>query len=217
MTNSQFSEAIALMCVLAVVAGPCGCQSSEAPDTASARTPVTGFLSDYSRLESVDNSTLRYIDRDNRLHFYTKFIVEPVVVHWHADQPPPDVPASQMERLTQYAHQAIVRAVEHRYLVVSESGRGVGRVRVALTDLAPPSDGVFPRGLISMEAEVVDSVTGRQIAAVVQTQTGQPRGVGSMANVAAAARRTARRTTRRVVRRRGLLNWAQPVRAYRRL
>ena len=69
------------------------------------------------------------------------------------------------------------------YIIAKEPGPGIVRIRVALTDLKksnpllnfiPPTNLTgLGLGGASMEAELVDSVTGRQIAAVVQSQQGQ--------------------------------------------
>ena len=68
------------------------------------------------------------------------------------------------------------------YRVVSQSGPGIARVRLAITDLRKDTAAlnVLPQtrltglglGGASMEGEILDSKTGRQVAAVVQTGEG---------------------------------------------
>ena len=65
--------------------------------------------------------------------------------------------------------------------VVYQAGTGVARIRVALTDIQETSAlNVLPQasllgagiGGAAMEAEVIDSVTGKQIGAVVEARKG---------------------------------------------
>ena len=84
--------------------------------------------------------------------------------------------------LTNYFHAAIVKAISNAGdKVVHQPATGVARIRVALTDIEKTGAlSVLPQasllgvdlGGVSMEAEIVDSMTGEQIAAVVETQKG---------------------------------------------
>ena len=140
---------------------------------------TVGFLSDYSRLQVESDTTLRYFDRDT-LRAYSQFLVDPVVIHFHDKAKAPDV---NMKELKDYMYWEIWNELNGIYIIAKEPGPGVVRIRVALTDLKksnpllnfiPPTNLTgLGLGGASMEAELVDSVTGRQIAAVVQSQQGQ--------------------------------------------
>lgn len=152
----------------AVVAG---CAS--APNT-------TGFLSDYSRLEPDGSKRLAFVDSSVRQ--YSKFIIERVVVRFHDPAKEEKVDSETVAELRTYMEDAIGKAISERYAMVSQPGPGVARLRVALTDLdkSTPALNVLPQtkvtglgvGGAAMEAELLDSRTGVQIAAVVQKKKG---------------------------------------------
>jgi hypothetical protein len=141
---------------------------------------TTGFLTDYTRLEPA-NGSLRYINM-KRLGEYSSFIVEPVVVHLYGipQGARPDPAARQA--LANYLHNVIISAISDRYMIVSQPGSGIGRIRIALTDLekSTPALNVLPQtkltgiglGSASMEGEVLDSQTGEQIGALIESKKG---------------------------------------------
>jgi len=163
-----------LLMILAVVAVTslfCGCQEEQV---------TTGFLSDYSRLQP-SGKTLRYLP-PGALEKYSMFLIDPVVVHLHARAKGRKTGGRDHAHLKQYMYAAVRDAISDRYAIVAQPGPGVARVRVAITDIKEskvlqniiPMAKVAGTGLggASMEAELVDSQTGQQIAALVETQTG---------------------------------------------
>jgi hypothetical protein len=88
----------------------------------------------------------------------------------------------QITDLTNYLHAKIVGAVQDSgNRVVYQPASGVARIRVALTDIdRSTAASLLPQaklmgagiGGASMEAEVVDSMTGEQIGAVVESKKG---------------------------------------------
>ncbi len=148
-----------------------GCQSTPKP---------VGFLSDYSRL-TAEGSNLRYVDEE-RLADYSKYLVDPVKIHFHEGAKGRDTDSATLRRLKTALHAAIVESLSSPYRVVSQPGPGVARIRVAITDIKKdtaalnilPTTRVTGLGLggASMEGELVDSQSGDQIAAVIQSQQG---------------------------------------------
>ena len=148
-----------------------GCQSTPKP---------VGFLSDYSRL-TAEGSNLRYVNEE-RLADYSKFLVDPVKIHFHEGAKGRDTDSATLRRLKTALHAAIVESLSSPYSVVSQPGPGVARLRVAITDIKKdtaalnilPTTRVTGVGLggASMEGELVDSQSGDQIAAVIQSQQG---------------------------------------------
>jgi hypothetical protein len=140
----------------------------------------TGFLSDYSRLQSADDS-LRYLDM-KRLAQYKQFIVEPVVIHLHGMKQGARPDPEMRRELANYMNNAIVKAIQGKYMIVSQPGPGVAKVRVAITDIeqSNPVLNAIPQakltgaglGSASMEGELLDSQTGEQIAALIESQKG---------------------------------------------
>lgn len=151
------------------------------------RATKTGFLSDYSRLSKESDSTLRHVNK-RALAKYSNFIVDPVKVHFHMGSKAIEhrtkgkLTQRQVTDLTNYLHAKIVKAVEDSgNRVVYRPASGVARIRVALTDIDKSSAAsLLPQakligagiGGASMEAEVVDSMTGEQIGAVVESKMG---------------------------------------------
>ena len=151
---------------------------------AGAPQKQVGFLSDYSHLEPFDDG-LRYINF-KKLGNYSKFIFDPVAVHFHEEAKGKKTDEETLKQLKNYMHSAIIKAIEalpRSYAVVSKPGPGVARVRVAMTDVdkSSPVLNIIPQtkltgvglGGMSMEGEVVDSQTNEQIGAVIQTQKGK--------------------------------------------
>jgi len=138
----------------------------------------TGFLSDYSRLKKVDDSAMRYISPD--LRGYNKFMIDPVEMHVKANVLKPE----QRAEVANYMRDAIHKQLESRnYTIVTAPGVGVARLRIALTGVQDakwylnihPASKVTGAGRAqaSMEAEVVDSVTGEQLAAAIRAGKGK--------------------------------------------
>ena len=139
----------------------------------------TGFLSDYSRLEKVGSTRMSYVSPD--LRDYEAFIVPPIQLRWQND--PSKLTEEEKAEIVRYFHDAMVKQLRDSNIqVVSDPGSKVARFRVAITDvekskwylsLQPASklSGAGTGGA-SMEAELVDSVTGKQLLAVIQAGRG---------------------------------------------
>jgi len=140
----------------------------------------TGFLSDYSKLQKESDTCLRYVN-DEALAKYSGFMVDPVKVYLRSD-PEGKLTEQQITDLTNYLHTKILEAVQGAgKKVVYQPAAGVARIRVALTDVQRSSElSMLPQasllgagiGGASMEAEVVDSMTGEQIGAVFESAKG---------------------------------------------
>lgn len=154
-----------------------GCRSDQP-------APLTGFLSDYSRLEPIEDG-LRYLPGDGRLGEYDRFLLEPVRLRLHEDAEADAAHAAELAALKAHMTSAIADALRGAYRFTDEPGPGVARVRIALTDvMTSPARQLLPGwrlrdprsdepGGASMEAEILDSLTGEQIAALVETQRGE--------------------------------------------
>jgi len=176
MKGSKKMNRTSILMILAVgmMLMQCGCGSEGA-----ART---GFLSDYSRLQAESSTSLRYINT-RALAQYSNFIVDPVRAHFHSgSKSKGKLTLQQISDLTSYMNANIIEAViDSGNKVVYQPAPGVARIRVALTDIQKtnaanilPQASLLGVGLggVSMEGEVIDSVTGEQIGAVVESQKG---------------------------------------------
>ncbi|NIW50362.1 MAG: DUF3313 family protein [Gammaproteobacteria bacterium] len=153
------------ICSLAVFTMFSGCESS----SSSTELPTTGFLSSYAGLKPISKTSYRYINPKYDLGNYTKFIIDPVEVIFSRQTKGEVKSWDDIEKLKAYMPRALVDSLEPRYTVVmTRPGPGVGRIRVALTDVERSAP--FKLGSISMEVELLDSQTSEQIAALIESQ-----------------------------------------------
>lgn len=185
-----------------------GCASTPSGDT---KPKYAGFLSDYSKLEPVPDSdgAERYIDPKQNFKQYNKVMLDRIRVWYKDDADYKGIDPTELKTLTDYFQNAIVKALEPTYLVVTKPGPGVLRVRVAITDLVPTkpemsvvtlvvpyatvadvaagggTGGTPYLGQTAIEAEFIDSQTNQVVAAYVDRKVGKKydidlsQGVGS--------------------------------------
>ena len=142
-----------------------------------------GFLSDYSKLKPsprFENTSLYIKDDDAKnVHKYFAMILDPVEVYVATNADVSKIPDRGRTALAAYFHNAIARAVSDAFPIVQEPGPLVLRMRTALVGVdvgAVNAAGgeALPNAIdiskVRVEMEMVDSVTGEQIAAAVDTQ-----------------------------------------------
>ena len=161
-----------------------------------------GFLSDYAKLKpkGSDSEAYSYVDPSADMGKYNKLMVDRIKVYLKEDASSKQIDPTELKELADYFHQAIVKAVEPAYPVVNEPGPDVLRMRIAITDLVPnaPEASVVTLavpfvwvgeagagvaqgkagstpflGEASVEAEALDSVSSRQLAAYIEERVGK--------------------------------------------
>ena len=121
---------------------------------------------------------MRYISP--QLRDYNSYIVDPVQIRAQRANITPE----QRAEIARYMHDALAKVLTTGgYRIASKPGVGVARVRFAITDIQEAKWylNVHPatkltgagRGGASMEAEVVDSVSGVQLAAAIRSGRGE--------------------------------------------
>ena len=142
----------------------------------------SGFLSDYSRLEKIDDNMLRFVDES--AGDFSSFIIDPVVITFR--QPPDEqvFTDEELSEITEYYDEAVIEALskDEGYPIVEYPGPGVARLRIGITNVEETIGllnlSIYTKitglglGGASFEGEIVDSVTGKQLAAVVRWGTG---------------------------------------------
>ena len=179
-TRMKKTSVLMVVVVVGLMLLHCGCGSEG--------VSKTGFLSDYSRLRKESDTTLRNINQ-RALARYSSFIVDPVKVHFHSGSKAVEhrtggkLTQQEVTDMTNYFHTMIVKAVEDSgNRIAYHPASGVARIRVAITDidrstlisLMPTSKLIGGTGIggASMEAEIVDSMSGEQVAAIVESRRG---------------------------------------------
>ena len=180
MKQKMKKTSLLMLLAIGIMVIQCGCGAQ--------RAQRTGFLSDYSKLKPYSDVSYRNIPSQATIRRYSKFIIDPIVVHFHTgskaieERTKGKIAEQDITDLKNYMHDAIVKAISDRYGIAYRPGPGVARVRIALTDLKKanvlmnihPGSKLLGSGLggASLEAEWVDSETGEQIAALVESQLG---------------------------------------------
>ena len=172
--NIKIAMACLLIGLMPVLLSGCG----------ATQAAKTGFLKDYSKLTphpDIDGRHV-YLNPNMNIRDYSKFIVDPVVLSLSKTGKERGVDQEDLNEQVTFFHQQIVHNLEQGYRVVSSPGKGVARVRVAITDVEKtnPFLNIHPGtkltgaglGSAGMEAEIVDSVTGQTIAAAIDNQKG---------------------------------------------
>ena len=152
-------------CTLVMLTALVGCKSS--PLTG---IETTGFLSDYSRLEPISGTSQRYINPKCRLGSYSGFIVDRVEMLMAPGEKSAPKNWDDVEKLRDYMRTVIELSIRRPYEVVTQPGIGVARIRIAITGLKGASAAGLGSSKVSMQAEILDSQTGEQIAAIVESQ-----------------------------------------------
>jgi hypothetical protein len=140
----------------------------------------TGFLSTYGNLEKAGDKRLEYLTGDI-VTKYDKVIIDRVQVLVHSEKP--IMTAEERDEVISYFQAVLERVMtDEGYEVVSEPGPHTARMRIAITDVQKSSvwASLHPgsklmgagTGGASMEGEILDSVTGRQVGAVIQASKG---------------------------------------------
>lgn len=171
----EYRKTFVLTLMVAVAFMSAGCSAKK-----SARV---GFISDYSQLEPAGDTSMRYLAPGNALAKYDAFIIDPVQIHFHAQAEGKDTERQDVESMAIYMRGALVDAVADKYKIVSNPGPRVARVRIALTDVkksspalnALPQSKLIGMGLggAAMEGEIIDSQSGMQLAALIESRLGE--------------------------------------------
>lgn len=153
----RFSKIFPLLLLCGALSA--GCASTPAGD---AKPKYTGFLSDYSRLQpDPDNKDADlYLKSDINWKQYNKVMLDRIKVWYMDDVDYKGIDPTELKALTDYFQNAIVKALEPTYPVVTQPGPDVLRVRVAITDLIPTKPELSVATLVIPYATVADLAAG---------------------------------------------------------
>jgi len=165
---------VLMVVVIGLMMIQCGC--------GGVKMTRTGFLSDYSRLRAKTDDSMVFVD-DAALDRYDGFIVDPVQTHFlHVSEYGRELTPQQISDLKNYMHGKFIEAVRKAgKQVASQPAKGVAKIRAALTDIKKtdlvnilPVASLAGSGVggASIELEIVDSKTGKQVAAAIESKEG---------------------------------------------
>ncbi len=141
-----------------------------------------GYLSDYSNLEEIKENHLVF-DSGN-LGNYSKFIIEPIAMLYRQPVEKRIFDDEELEDLQAHFATKVRKALteDDGYQVVEVPGSGTARLRIGITDVDDTIGAlnitIYTKitgaglGGAAMEGELVDSMTGEQLAAVSQWGSG---------------------------------------------
>lgn len=150
----------------------------------------SGFLGDYSDLEPHPDKKgmLVYRKRARVLADYDGFILDQPLIYFHSEAKGQGIDPADLLMLSDFLRDQLTEALteDDAYRIVDTPGEGVAHARVAITDVVPinPKKNLGPKaagmalgvglliprvdlGLASIEAEIMDSLTGERLVAVV--------------------------------------------------
>ncbi len=167
---------IKVICFGAIVSAmAAGCATVQDPGQ-------TGFLSDYSKLEELEENHLLY--DSGKSGNYSKFIIEPVAMLYRQPEEKRKFDDEELEDLQAHFATTVREALieDDGYQVVEVAGPETARLRIGITDVDDTIGAlnvtIYTKitgaglGGAAMEGEIVDSVTGEQIAAVIRWGSG---------------------------------------------
>jgi hypothetical protein len=109
-------------------------------------------------------------------------MIDPIAVYFASNAKGSGIDPEKLTVLTRYFRDNLAKRLSKNYKVVKNKGSGVARIRAAITDVeeTDPLLNIHPAmkltgaglGGASMEAEIVDSVSGERMGAIVETRSG---------------------------------------------
>lgn len=172
--------ALSAICIVLI-----GCASQQAKVSSD---QFSGYLSDYTKLIKVkDKEALRWISDEVKSGGYNKVMFDPTVVY------PQSISTPFLEDVAAIVDNAIHKSFTNGVELVTQSGPGVLHIKPAITGLTSETEGVktyefipiaaIYNGLkaamgfrskvtqVFLEVDVVDSISGKTMAAVVRKGT----------------------------------------------
>lgn len=159
---------------------------------------TSGFMLNYAGFEvgSEDQPNLVYVNPDASLGVYNKIIIDHIVVYFNREYVDNGIDSEQLAELSDYFNQSLTNALQDRYIIVTQPGEGVLRIRTAITGVVPgkpaanAASSIVPVGVAfsaikksttgnnlavgqaSMEIELMDSLSGQRLAAAIDHREG---------------------------------------------
>jgi hypothetical protein len=154
--------------------------------TKQVKLTETGFLSSYSDLEENEDFQGMYIYKNpgvNIAQKYSAILISPVQFKLDPAVKENSIEEEDREKLAQYYHERLEENLEKNYTVTDAPGNDVLLLRTAVTGVLPNkvylnlhwSTTLIGAGIggASLEAELVDSLTGERMLSFVDARKGR--------------------------------------------
>ncbi len=163
-----------------MLAGSASMLAACAGDTARSKPDLqpqfSGFLGDYTHLRPSPRHEGTLYQQKRSLAAYRVFIVEPIKILVDRTVAGVAIDDATKARLASDLHRQVVETLAINYKVVNAPGPGIAIIRGAVTQLArsrTTEGGTIVIGGAGIEAEIVDSVTGERLGAVVEADVAE--------------------------------------------
>lgn len=159
---------------------------------------TSGFLSDYTQLKEGpdDQALMVYINPNVKFSGYSKVIIDPVSLKASEDSDMAKISAEDRQAIANYFYAVLNENLSKKYTIVTQPGPGTMKLRVALSDMAGSKvvldtlSSIVPFGIAfnviakvatgnnlavgsaTGEMELLDSATGKRLAAAVDGRSG---------------------------------------------
>jgi hypothetical protein len=188
-TEFNLKSAAVSMAVALILMTASGCSKEQTAGKVKkipANTEFSGFLKTYANLKPIpgmEGEALGYANTDaqKNLHKYIACVIDPVEIYLATNADDAKYSDSTRAAATEYFRAALVKAVSEAYPVVDQPGPLVLRLRAAIVGPVAASDQAADKekgltnmvniGKVRVELELVDSVTGEEIAALVDKES----------------------------------------------
>jgi hypothetical protein len=145
----------------------------------------SGFLDDYSKLQRVGKrpNVWAWEKPGVDMRVYDRLMFDPVEVKLLAGSQAGKLGRDTLSKVADAFRRIMTETIDPYYSVVTKRGPYVLRVRLAVTDVAPAEQDVkggpdVRMGQATMEGELLDSVSGEQLAAFTEKISGSAAGKG---------------------------------------
>lgn len=159
----------------------------------------SGFLGDYSCFKDGQSGQPQrfYINPETHFKTYSRMILDPITIHAAPESSLSKLPQKEIEALQSYLYWKLKEELSKDYVMVDQAGPGTMRLRTALTEAKSENvarniiSSILPIGLAisalklaatgthtavgeaDIEIELVDSETGKRLAAAVDGRAGR--------------------------------------------
>jgi hypothetical protein len=148
--------------------------------------PQSGFLSDYAALQPDRYGRTGMLWAETKgfdWRSYRKVMLDPVVIYYHPQAGSNAIQPEELAKLAADFREVVTAELKDSYPVVSTPGPDVLRIRAAITDVVPASPALnvvttavafvpLDLGGAAIEAEFLDSVTNKRMAAMIDRKRG---------------------------------------------